>query len=93
MTEKENTRHKLRKSIKEKGKVPVTDHLKEFEEGEKVIIDIEPSVQDGMPHPKFQGKVGEVLGKQGECFKVEVKDNNGTKELICDPVHVKEWSP
>lgn len=93
MPEMKKSRHKLRKSLRKKGKVPITKHLKEFEEGDKVIIDIESSVKDGMPHPKFQGKVGEVVGKQGRCYKVKVKDNEGFKVLICDPVHVKEWSP
>lgn len=82
------TRRKLKKS---KGsKSSLSNHIQDFEEGKKVIVKIDPSVQKGMPHPKYQGNVGEIKGKQGRCFKLEIKNGNKKKELVAHPAHLKE---
>ncbi len=83
------TRHKLRKTPRERGKVPVTRFLQQFEIGEKVCIDIEPSVHKGMPHPRFQGRVGEVVGKRGRAYIVRIRDGDKKKLIIALPVHLK----
>jgi large subunit ribosomal protein L21e len=38
--------------------------LVEYPVGSKVVIDIDPSVHKGMPHKRYQGKVGVVLGRR-----------------------------
>lgn len=83
------TRHKLRKTPRERGKVPITRFLQQFEVGEKVCIDIEPSVHKGMPHPRFHGRVGEVVGKRGRAYIVKVRDGDKKKLIIALPVHLK----
>ncbi|MCD6403697.1 MAG: 50S ribosomal protein L21e, partial [Nanoarchaeota archaeon] len=40
---RQKTRKKLRKSPRSRGKISVTRFLQEFKEGEKVLIDPEPS--------------------------------------------------
>lgn len=82
------TRNKLRKTPRTSGKVSMTKYLQTFKVGEMVIIKHEPTVQDGMPHPRFKGSAGIVLGKQGYVYKVRVNDGNAKKMLLVAPVHL-----
>ncbi len=68
---------------------PITRFLQEFEVGERVAIVIDPSVHDGMPDPKFYGRTGKVIGKQGKAYLVQVRDGRMMKTLIVAPVHLK----
>jgi len=80
---------KLMKSIREKGMPPVTHYLKQFEEGERVAIDIDPSEHKGMPYHRFQGLVGTVIGKQGDAYIIDLKVGSVHKKIISSPVHIK----
>lgn len=84
------TRKKFKKNKNQKGKIKISEFFKEFEKGDKVILDAEPSYQKGMYHGKFHGKSGKITGKQGDCYKVEIKDGNKTKTIITHPIHLKE---
>ncbi|MCC6029264.1 MAG: 50S ribosomal protein L21e [Candidatus Korarchaeum sp.] len=80
----------LSKSPRERGRPSPAKFLKEFEVGDKVVIDVEPSIRRGMPHRRYQGKVGVVTGKRGEAYLVDVKIGGKTKHLIVLPVHLKK---
>lgn len=82
-------RSKLTKDVRDRGMPPVTHSLREFEEGEKVSVVINPSIQDGQPHPRFHGLTGTVAGKQGRAFVVDVRDGGKAKSLIVRPEHLK----
>ncbi len=86
------TRHKLRKSNREKGLLSTTKLMKSFSEGDKVHIVLEPSVQKGQPHPRFHGRTGTVMGKRGRSYLVEISDGNAVKTVISAPVHLKAQS-
>ncbi len=86
------TRSKLRKNIREKGKIRITRYLQEFKIGEKVLIDVDPSVQKGRPYRRFFNKIGKVVGKCGNAYKVEVRDIKKLKTIIAAPVHLKKMS-
>jgi len=77
------------KGIREKGMPPVTHYLRGFEEGEKVAIDIDPSQHKGMPHHRFQGMVGTVVGKQGDAYLIDLKVGSVHKIIISSSVHIK----
>ncbi len=79
---------KLAKSHKDKGMQPVTKYLQEFADGERVIIKIVSSEPKGMPHPRFQGRVGTVKKKQGKSYVVEITDGKAKKDLVVTPVHL-----
>lgn len=87
---KSRTRKKLQKKAREKGVLPVTKIVHQFEVGDSVHIVLEPSVQKGQPHPKFHGKTGRVVEKRGRSYLVEVNDKNAKKILISRPVHIKK---
>lgn len=83
------TRHKLSKGIKQKGKVSLKRYFQEFKEGDKVCLSAEPSVHDGMYFPRFHGKVGEVIRRQGKCYEILIKDFTKPKKVLVHPVHLK----
>ena len=83
-------RSKTRNKLKTRRRVKITDLLKEYAIGDRVAIVLNPSVQDGMPHPRFHGKVGRVIRKRGRAYVVEFKDGNKRKEAIALPVHLKK---
>jgi large subunit ribosomal protein L21e len=79
-----------RKKLGQKLKRPtITKFLEKFKIGQRVIIILEPSSQRGMPHPRFKGKMGKIVGKRGKSYIVEIKDINKTKKLISRPEHLK----
>ncbi len=82
------TRYKMQKSISERGKLPISRYLQTFEEGEKVLLKPFPSHHGGLFCLRFHGRIGKVLGKQGGCYKVQIKDGNKLKECIVHPVHL-----
>lgn len=82
------TRHKLQKKIR--GMPKVNDMLRKFAVGDKVAIKIEPSVHSAMPFPRYQGKIGSVVGTRGSAYLVAIKDGRKEKTLISHPVHLKK---
>jgi large subunit ribosomal protein L21e len=87
--ERHCTRYKLKKTIRERGLSTISKAIQEFEKGQMVHIDIDPSVQKGMPNPRFQGKTGRVLGVRGRAYLLQIRDGNAIKQLIALPQHLK----
>ncbi|MFA5406850.1 MAG: 50S ribosomal protein L21e [Candidatus Nanoarchaeia archaeon] len=83
------TRRKLKKSVRDKGKVTIRRLVQEFKKGERVIIKPEPSIQKGLPYKRFFGKQGFILDKKGKAYIVQVKDGNSIKQAISLPVHLR----
>jgi large subunit ribosomal protein L21e len=82
------SRYKLRKTVREKGLSPISRAIQEFVEGDIVNIDLDPGIQNGMPHPKFQGRTGKIVSQRGRAYIVEVKDGGLMKEVIILPEHL-----
>jgi len=78
---------KLRKRVREKG-IRIRKFLQEFEVGQSVHISIESSSHKGMPHPRFQGKTGQVIGKRGRAYLVRIRDGGKYKTIISTPEHL-----
>lgn len=82
------TRQKLSKDSGEKD--TITNHLKEFDEGQTVVIKTDPAIHRGLPQPQFHGKTGTIAGRQGRAYQVAVQDGGKQKELLIYPAHLKE---
>ncbi len=82
------SRYKLKKTVREKGLSPISRAIREYNEGDIVNIDIDPGIQNGMPHPKFQGRTGKVISRRGRAYLVEVRDIGLMKEVIVLPEHL-----
>lgn len=85
----QGTRKKLQNSARERGASPPQRAIQQFEAGDVVHLNIDPSVQKGRFHPRFNGKTGTVAGKQGRAYKVEIKDGNKTKTVVTRPAHLR----
>lgn len=84
------TRRLLAKDIREKGAVPkLTTILQRYEVGDKVAIKIDSSFHDGMPHRRYHGLTGTVIGMRGESYIVEVYLGRKKKTLFVPPVHLR----
>ena len=84
-----NTRNKLKNEPRERGTSPPQRAVEEYEAGEKVHLKIDPSVPEGRFHPRFDGRTGEVTGKQGTAYTVAVKDGGVQKTLIVKAAHLR----
>jgi large subunit ribosomal protein L21e len=84
------TRKLLRKSVRERGAVPPLSLLMiEYKPGDRVHIVINPSVFKGMPHRRYHGKTGVVVGKRGKCYIVKVMLGDKEKTLFVRPEHLR----
>lgn len=81
-------RRKTRKKLKAKKKPTVNQFLQEFETGKMVHIDICPSSKS-IPHPRFKGRTGKIIGRRGRAYIVEVKDIAAKKTIIVRSEHLK----
>ena len=84
------TGSKLSKSPRSKGKISLTKYLQNFNSNERVVLHADPGYQKAMYHPRFHGKPGVVVKKQGNCYVVNIMDGNKMKSLIVHGVHLKK---
>lgn len=84
-------RSKSRKILTKRGRdvgLKVTRFLRLYAPGDKVVFDIDPTVHKGMPHRRYQGKVGVVVEKRGRAYVVETEVGGKTKTIIAKPEHI-----
>jgi large subunit ribosomal protein L21e len=86
---RKKTRYKFKKDLRKRGVLPITTVIQEFGMGQKVHIVCEPSIQKGMPHARFHGKTGSVVGRRGRAWLVQIYDGNKLKTIISRPQHLK----
>ena len=55
------TRSLLRRKPRERGKISLSKILYNYKPGDKAVIKIDPSVHKGMPHRRYQGKIGVIV--------------------------------
>ena len=63
--------------------------LHEYSPGNRVYIKIDSSVQKGMPHRRYQGRVGTIVEKRGRSYVVTVSQGDSIKEIITRPEHME----
>jgi large subunit ribosomal protein L21e len=84
------SRSVYRKPPRKRGQNPIDHFLIEFEKGEKVAIIGDPAQhQGGLPHRRYYGKTGTVIGIRGRCYEVEVSLGKSKKMLILSKDHLK----
>ena len=88
-TSRRKTKHEFRKGIRKKGKISLRHYFQSFNQGENVILSVEPSVHKGMYFPRFLGLQGVIKRKNGTCYEVKIHDHTKEKTLIVHPVHLR----
>ncbi len=71
-----------------KGKLPVSSFVKKIAVGEHVQLALQPSINKGVYFRRFHGRTGMVVGMQGTCYKVRIRDGGKEKTLLIGPVHL-----
>jgi large subunit ribosomal protein L21e len=85
------TRRLLKKETRERGKLRLSKLLYEYQPGNQVVVKIDPSVQKGMPHRRYHGRVGVVVDKRGQSYVVSVTQGEAVKEIIVRPEHLEPY--
>jgi large subunit ribosomal protein L21e len=85
------TRRLLKKEPRERGKLRLSKLLHEYQPGSRVVVMIDSSVQKGMPHKRYHGKVGTVVNKRGRSYIVDVTQGDAVKEIIVRPEHLEPY--
>ncbi|MBI4154609.1 50S ribosomal protein L21e [Candidatus Woesearchaeota archaeon] len=83
------SRSKLRKNIRDRGKISITRYLQEFKSGDKVLLDAEPAIQKGMYHPRYHSLAGIIINKRGNAYEVKINDNGKDKNIFVRSVHLR----
>ncbi|MHA1820438.1 MAG: 50S ribosomal protein L21e [Promethearchaeota archaeon] len=84
------TRRIFRKNVRKRGLKSLSQFLYEYKIGDKVDIIVDPAYQKrGMPHRRFHGKTGVIVGIRGRCYEIKVKDINKEKLLIVGKPHIR----
>lgn len=84
------TRHKHRKNVRKRGLGSVEKYLIDYNMDDKVDIITDPSQHKrGMPHSRYHGRTGTIIGQRGRCYLVEVKLGNSKKTLIIGKEHLR----
>ncbi len=88
-TKQRKTRHKFKRTIREKGKIPLSKYFQTFDRGDKVGLKINSNVQKGQFFRRFYGMTGTITGaKKGTCYEIIVKDGGKQKILFVHPIHL-----
>jgi large subunit ribosomal protein L21e len=82
--------HSRQQSRKHREKTTVNKLLETYEVGASVIINIDFSIQDAMPHPRYQGKEGVVVDKRGNKYDVAITDGRKKKTIVTSSAHLKK---
>lgn len=84
------TRKVMKKHVREKGAVPPLSLLMlEYSPGDFVYIHVNPAIHRGMPHRRYIGMTGVVVGKKGKSYLVEVRVGGKKKLLYIRPEHLR----
>jgi large subunit ribosomal protein L21e len=73
---------------RDRGKISIRLRLQKFEENDKVSINIDPKYQK-IPHPRFHGLTGKVIGSQGRAYCIAIRDGNKKKTILVTPEHLR----
>lgn len=85
----EKSRQKLRRRVRERGLSPITRALRTFEVGDKAVILIDASIQEGWPHHRFHGLTGTVVERRGRAYVLDVRFGGKMKKAIVYPEHLR----
>ncbi len=92
MPQSKGYRVKTRKLLTRKGNPGFSDKLLTLEQlgkGDKVLIYIDPRFHKGMPHRRYHGKVGLIVGRRGRAFEIDVMKGDKKVRLIVPPEHLR----
>ena len=79
----------LSKRVRERGKLGLSRLLTKYDMGDKVVVNIDSAIHKGMPHKRYQGKVGTIIEKRGKAYVVEIPQRKTVKLIIATSEHLR----
>jgi large subunit ribosomal protein L21e len=64
--------------------------FQKFSVGDKVNVNIDPSMHKGQPHVRFHGRTGTVTGMQGSAYLLDIRMGGKLKQIIVRPEHLRK---
>ncbi|MMZ69143.1 50S ribosomal protein L21e [compost metagenome] len=61
----------------------------DYKPGDKVHIVVNPAIHKGMPHRRYHGKTGTIIGKRGKAYIVKITLGDKEKTLFIRPEHLR----
>lgn len=84
------SRQRHRKNVRDKGLGSIEKYLIDYNIDDRVDVITDPSKHKrGMPHRRYHGRTGVIVGVRGRCYLVDVKLGNSTKQLIIGKEHLR----
>ncbi|OGS44688.1 MAG: 50S ribosomal protein L21e [Euryarchaeota archaeon RBG_13_57_23] len=84
------TRSVMQKRARDRGLSPITRMFQKFAVGDKVNVNIDPSMHKGQPHVRFHGKTGTVVRMQGSAYLLDIRMGDMMKQIIVRPEHLRK---
>ena len=84
-------RHKTRSIMTKRQPRGVSFMLREYHEGDRALVIIDPRQHKGLPHRRYHGKVGIIRNVGKRAIILDVKLGNKTKTLITRFDHIKPF--
>jgi len=78
-----------RKSVRTRGKVPLSKYFQELKQGDYVAVVRELAMKSNFPK-RLQGRTGVVESKRGKAYIIRIKDQNKEKKFLIEPIHLKK---
>ncbi|MCK5625354.1 50S ribosomal protein L21e [Candidatus Bathyarchaeota archaeon] len=82
----------LTKKPRERGMQPLGRLMHVYNFGDKAVLKIDPSIHKGMPHARYQGKVGVIQEKRGSAYIIHLEEGHKLRTLIVRPEHLIPYS-
>lgn len=86
-------RRKTRARFRAKPRSPLGALLREYNVGDRVVIDVDSRQTKGMPHRRFQGSVGSIDEIRRRSVVIEVPVGDKMKQVIARLEHIKPLGP
>ncbi|MFN7105004.1 MAG: 50S ribosomal protein L21e [Pyrobaculum sp.] len=83
------SRKLLSKTPRERGPRGLSRLLYEYNPGDRVVVDIDPTYISTAPHRRYQGKVGVVVETRGRAYVIETYLGDKKKVVITTPEHLR----
>lgn len=80
---------RLRKHIRENGKLKLSKYFRKINDGENVGVIMDCGVRASFPR-RLRGASGKITGSRGKFKLIEIKDGNKLKTFIIHPIHLRK---
>jgi len=84
-------KHKSRSIMTKNTPRGVSFLLREYHEGDKALVIIDPRQHKALPHRRYHGKVGTITKLGRRSITLDIKLGKKTKNLITRADHIKPF--